>query len=332
MPALSLNIFAILILISTIFSLFLGLLVFSKDPKKQLNRIFGAFGIITAVWNFTNFMSAIEPEAIWVKLAYGIGAFVPAFGVFWSLALCNKKLTKLKVFIYLAPAAILLFVSIAGDLLIKNAENISAGGSFKGVMGPAMPFMSAYYLFAAGTIIYILASSYLKAEGNLRKQILYILLGGGIWSTFTAITSFILPLFGITAFASLDSVTVIILLIFTTLGIARSSLFGIKVVLTEILVGIMGTILLVVPFFMPNTGLKILMALIFIFFSFIGYILVQYARKEEKMKEMLEQKVNKNTEELSLNKEELEKFYRLTIGREVRMAELKEKIKELGGK
>jgi len=36
--------------------------------------------------------------------------------------------------------------------------------------------------------------------------------------------------------------------------------------------------------------------------------------------------------ELKKKMEELEKFYNVTIGREVRMAELKEKIKELEGK
>lgn len=329
--SLSLNLLSILILAASIFSLFLGLLVFFKDPRKQLNKIFGIFGAVTAVWNFSNFMCGIQPDIIWLRIAYGIGVMEPTLGVFWIMVLCKKSLTKKKIFAFLAPALFFLYVSVADGLIVKETKKIFAGGSFEGEVGPLMPLYSAYLIFTTAVMIYVLGSSYLKESGDAKKQIFYPLLGVGIWSTITTLGSFVLPNFGITNFANLDSVTVIIFLALTALGIARSSLFGIKVILTEMLVGIMGTILLVIPFFMPDISLKILMGLIFVFFSFTGYLLIQYTRKEEKMREILEQKMDKKTEELNLSKEELEKFYKLTIGRELRMAELKEEIKKLGG-
>ena len=57
---------------------------------------------------------------------------------------------------------------------------------------------------------------------------------------------------------------------------------------------------------------------------------------EVNAKENFEQKVQERTKELEQSKKvaedraaELEKWYKLTIGREVRMAELKDKIKEM---
>ncbi|MFA5747330.1 MAG: hypothetical protein WC926_04665 [Candidatus Paceibacterota bacterium] len=330
---LSSNIFAILILAATIFALFLGILVYLKDPQKKLNQIFGLFGIVTAVWNFTNFMCSIQPDVFWIRAAYGIGVMEPTLGVFWILVLCKKNLTKTKVLAFMVPSLFFLYASLSGKLIIEEATKILPGGSIgEGKMGILMPYYSVYLVLMTIIMVYTLWSSYLRENGDSKKQILYPLLGVGIWSSLTAVFSFILPVFGITIFTSLDSVTVIIFLALTALGIARSRLFGVKVILTEMLVGIMGIVLLIVPFFMPSTVLKILMAMIFVFFVFIGYILIQYSRKEERMKEMLEQKVDKNTEELQLSKEELEKFYKVTIGREVRMAELKKKIEELEDK
>jgi hypothetical protein len=237
------------------------------------------------------------------------------------------------VLAFMVPSLFFLYASLSGKLIIEEATKILPGGSIgEGKMGILMPYYSVYLVLMTIIMVYTLWSSYLRENGDSKKQILYPLLGVGIWSSLTAVFSFILPVFGITIFTSLDSVTVIIFLALTALGIARSRLFGVKVILTEMLVGIMGIVLLIVPFFMPSTVLKILMAMIFVFFVFIGYILIQYSRKEERMKEMLEQKVDKNTEELQLSKEELEKFYKVTIGREVRMAELKKKIEELEDK
>jgi hypothetical protein len=54
--------------------------------------------------------------------------------------------------------------------------------------------------------------------------------------------------------------------------------------------------------------------------------------KEVRAKETFEGLVKQRTQELSERNKELEKFYKLTIGRELRMAELKEKIKEIENK
>ena len=58
--------------------------------------------------------------------------------------------------------------------------------------------------------------------------------------------------------------------------------------------------------------------------------------REIRQKEILEEKVKERTKELQAayedikkRKEDLEKFYKLTVGRELRMIELKQKIKEL---
>ena len=82
--------------------------------------------------------------------------------------------------------------------------------------------------------------------------------------------------------------------------------------------------------------MKILMIGVFLVYCFIGYLLIKYTLNEVQQKETLEQKVKERTRELQgayedikKRKEDLEKFYKLTVGRELRMIELKKQIKEL---
>ncbi|MFA5248925.1 MAG: hypothetical protein WC397_00125 [Candidatus Paceibacterota bacterium] len=106
--------------------------------------------------------------------------------------------------------------------------------------------------------------------------------------------------------------------------------------MTEILVVIMGMVLLFFPFLMPTNTHRVLAVIVFLAFCLIGYLLVRANLKEVKNSELLENKVKERTaelskayEELKIRQEEIERWYSLTIGRELRMAELKQKIKEI---
>ncbi len=54
--------------------------------------------------------------------------------------------------------------------------------------------------------------------------------------------------------------------------------------------------------------------------------------ENEKRRVELEERVKKRTEELQQKVEELEKFQKLAVGREIKMIELKEEIKKLKGR
>lgn len=88
---------------------------------------------------------------------------------------------------------------------------------------------------------------------------------------------------------------------------------------------------------------KILNFVLFILFSFVGYLLIRATYSEIKKKEeaeklskelaelnlTLEERVKERTKELQKRIEELERFHRLTVGREMRMMELKKEIEAL---
>jgi len=123
-------------------------------------------------------------------------------------------------------------------------------------------------------------------------------------------------------------------------------MFDIKVILTEFLVVIIAAVSLFEALLFQDFRAKVLGFSAFGLFCLIGYLLIRSMHKEINAKDLLEQRVNERTlelkqsndklvkafDELKESQQELEKWYKLTIGREVRMAELKEKIKEMEDK
>jgi len=117
---------------------------------------------------------------------------------------------------------------------------------------------------------------------KLKKfQIGYVLIGGVLYISTVLIVSFILPFLGNLKFTALDSPASFFLIFFTTLAITRYHLFNIKIILTELLVGAMAIILVVLPFLMPNFPLKALTSGVFLLFCIFGYYLIKATHKEE---------------------------------------------------
>jgi len=85
-------------------------------------------------------------------------------------------------------------------------------------------------------------------------------------------------------------------------------LFGIKVILVEIFVGLMGASLAVMPFFIEYSWQQALLIVLFVLFCAFGYSLIKSTIKEYREKELLEQKVLERTRELEKVKQNLEEM------------------------
>ncbi|MCX6789179.1 MAG: hypothetical protein NTZ42_01025 [Candidatus Gribaldobacteria bacterium] len=339
----------VIILIAAICDLFLGLLVLLKDPKKRLNLFFGVFCLICSLWIIANFLLFTFPSAFWLQSTYSFGALAASASIFWGLEITNKKITKTKAVVF-GSLGVLFFIACyfgfkmppltSSDLNQLYASGIEVKNS--------IPFFICYIAYVTSMILYtisLLISGYRHAPNDIvKKQLGYILVGIVLNGLFIIVASLILPFFGFYAVSSLfDSPSSLFLIAFSAAAIMRYRLFEIKVILTEALVLLMALLLLFLPFMMQTVQLIAFTAGLFLIFCFCGYLLIKGAIREAKQKDVLEQKVaertadlekaknlaEQQTAEVTARKEELERFYHLTVGRELKMVELKKKIKEL---
>ncbi|MFA5742757.1 MAG: hypothetical protein WCX77_03010 [Candidatus Paceibacterota bacterium] len=335
-----------------IVGLWLAFWVYFSQGEKEVKKY---FLLMVLVW----ILGETTPYYIFknIRLPGEIISFTPHlviasvfifFGFFYyfSINFLNEK-NRFRGLNKFIPAISIIgfFLSAFTDLFQKSVTYTKEGLGFDVVLNLQGKFF--FLGFVAIMTLFILSRfliNYLKADRGNKLKIKYFLAGLSIWIAVNLVSNVYFPLIKDTfIYSSFGNYSIIALFGFTAYAIVRTELFGIKVILTQLLVFGMGMILAALPFFMPNQALQAVTVLIFIIFCLVGYLLIKATLKEMNQKEVLAGMVQDRTKELEQSNEkleqskkvaeeraeELEKWYKLTIGREVRMAELKEKIKEM---
>lgn len=143
----------------------------------------------------------------------------------------------------------------------------------------------ALVIITFGTLI----KNYFHLTGEKKNQIGYFLLALGI----AAIGGlFNLPQwYGIELYPY-GNFLIFLFPLIIAFAILRYHLFDIRIILTELLVGIMGILLLVLPLIVPTNELKILATVLFLLFCIFGYLLIKTTHEQIQKKEELERAYN----------------------------------------
>ena len=328
-----------------IFGFWLAFWIYTVNRKSKVNQIFFAMVILILLWVNFAYLSYVQLHRVlfWQKLLYLTVTFwfIPAYFFSIYFPKPGKRYLILEKFIIFL---ILLFCYLIGftNLIIKGVE-IEKWAIIK--YGSGSIFYHIFILFLVFLILFNLFKKYfsLSKEDKLRVQ--YFLIGSTIFAFLNIVFNIIFMYGSLQKYSNFFGVNLstVFLLIFTSLAIVKRELFGIKIILVDLLVSVVGIVLFIFPFFLPTLIFKIISWSIFWLFCIFGYLLIQYTHREVRQKEILEEKVQERTKELETakdiaegrakeiekRKEDLEKFYKLTVGRELRMIELKKQIKEL---
>jgi hypothetical protein len=330
-------------LLSSILFLILGASVYWNNRKSTINKTFLLVCFVTFWWQFSWFVLFNTQNEVLanylVKIGYIGIIFIPIFFFHFFLVFVGESSRFDKILLYFSYSMGFIFEAA---LLTTN---YFINGFYKYFWGfyPKASFLHPFYLLLLAILtvraLYLLFA-YLKkkkvAHPTEYHQARYILLSLAFY--IFASSDFIVN-YGV-EFYPLGFLFILLFLGTTAYAIVKHYLFGIKVILTELLVSIF-SILLLIQILLSDSGWEYLWnIIIFIIFLFFGYLFIQSIFKEIRIKQrvgeaswrVLEQGeiVSENFKKVMSDKEKLIKQWFLSdVNKELEVNSLKSKIKEL---
>ncbi|MFA5747060.1 MAG: hypothetical protein WC926_03210 [Candidatus Paceibacterota bacterium] len=330
-------------------NLILGLILLGKARDNRAAFHLGILSLFSSLYAFVfGFFYFFDWQRLLLYRSTFFGVFlIPSFLNFVYIFSGNMKNFRAKISIWYSIAVVIVLTSLFTPYIVAEIESRYPYLN-EHTHGLLSPYIRLYIIAGLVFSLYYLIKAYLKSTMSKEKrQLQYFIIGISIYSFMGVSAAGVLPLF-FPKFSFIDLSVIFSLpwIGLTTYAILKDKLFDIKVLLTETLVYFFGIVLLFQVFFRDFSQEIIVQGSIFLVFCLIGYLLIKASRKDARRNEILEEKVTERTKDLRSSNQaleqskkvaedraqELEKWYNLTVGRELRMAELKSQIKELEGK
>jgi len=280
------ELFSILILMAAIGNLSLGAFILFKNLKNAINRSFGFFAIITGLWVFVNFLFEMTTEEFFLKLAYSLGVLVPVTGLIWIYLFGQPKLSNACKILLITLSSVAIFLACAcfiNNWIVETINSVIQTGP--------LFYLYAFYIFLIILLALIKISQILiRSQGIKKEQAKFILIGIGAFSFASLFVSIVLPfVFQDTSFSQLDSPSSIFFVALSAYAILKHHLFKIKVIATELLVGLITVILLTDLLSSKTLSATLLKTAILIAFIYLGWSLIKSVWREIHQKEKMEE-------------------------------------------
>ena len=302
----------ILVFAIDLFAVWLISLVFSNNPKGKVNLIFVVMSLCMLLWvNFAWFARLVMYEdislsLIFLHVAWFVTPYLFTFLYFLIVYLVGKEkeyklLNALVIFMGVAASITVTFTNlvIAGAKVVNDSLSIIYGDGM-------MLFLAIVFILILATL-YQLIKDYLVGDAGTRKKLVYFLIGTLLFYVLNTVFNIVLPwIFGITKYYFIGDYSTILLLSFTAFAITKTRLFGTRVVITQLLVGVL-TALLLLNFGMASSDFDyIFRGVLLIGFVVVGYFLINSTARELEVREQL-QEANKKLEIANERLKELDK-------------------------
>ncbi len=301
------DIYVIISFINGIVAIVFGLFILSRNWKNTTNRTFFLMSLAVAVWSFSycKWLSVtIESEALYWSRMLNLGAtFIPIFYLHWILSILNitKKRKNILIFGYIIT--IIFSIFSFSSLYISSVKSVLDFPYWPqaGILYVVFLIFGYFGLTSCG--FYELIKAEKKANKEKLHQINYLIIGS-LFGFGGGATNFPL-MFGLEILPPVGQILVVLYIVIFALATLRYHLFEVKLILTEILIGIMGTIIMILLFLMPTTPLRILIGVILFLFLIFGYYLIRAMHQEVARKEEAERISKSKTEFISIASHQL---------------------------
>ncbi len=277
----------ILILSIDFIGIWLAFIAYKHIPKKKLSKIFLGNIFLMFVWvNFAYLARLIGRQQVYwalicLKIAWFATPLLFVFLYFLVVYYLNKEKEYrfLNKIILLAGGGTALITGFTG-LVINKIKFVN--GDLSILYGKGMlPFLGIVFLFMCAPL-YLLFKEYVKSSPRAKIKIEYLLVGIFIFYLANIIFNITFPiLLDIAHLYWIGDYSAIVLVSFIAYAIIKQELFGIKVVLTTVLVGLIGILLLIDALvFTEELLFRFIKGGVLIIFLFFGYLLIRSILRE----------------------------------------------------
>jgi signal transduction histidine kinase len=254
--------------------------VYSADRRNKINKTFFLLTTFTLLWIILSYLGAITGQqrlALLLK-RLNFAALSPFFVTtyFFSLYFPREgKRYPILDKIVLGVGVVLIFVAAFTNLVIKNIEFKEWGVNL--VMGKASLFFYIAISLFSLLVLFNFFKKYFELSRDQKLRIQYFLVGVLFITLFNFIFNIFLPIFsGSYKYDWLGDYSFIFVIGFTAYAIVKQELFGIRVILTQALVGVIAILLLAQSITaIPNWIEFSWKFVLFLLFLFFGYLLIQ---------------------------------------------------------
>lgn len=300
----------VFIFLINLIGLWLALWVYLTNRKSKLNKTFSLMTILILFWVTFGYLSDLSSQAhlalIWIKLGFGaVFLFFIAAYFFTIFFPREEKRCLILDKAILSAGTILFLASIFTDLFIKDIEFKEWGTN--PIFGKGSAVFYGVVVFLTFLIIGQLLRKYFNLSQKERLRVQYFLIGVFVFALSNLIFNVAFPLWRESIqYYQFGSYSAIFLLGFAAYAIVKKELFGIKVVLTSLLVGLIAILLLLdALIFTTNLTLQLFKALILIIFIYFGYLLINSVFEEIKRREEIERLSRAKSEFISIASHQL---------------------------
>ena len=287
----------------------LGTWVFFSNPKKKQNQLFFLLTVFLLFWINGGYLFTISQnfnQALLLGRVILGEVFLSLIVVYlFLLHFPEERKSSLKFHKLLMVTVTVIFVLVVfSDIVVQSVELTDWG------MNPVYNSKGKYafyglIIFLALLILQEVFKKYFTLSKKEKLRIQYFLVGLSLFVIMNLIFNVILPVWrNSIQYWQLGNYSAIFLLAFTAYAIVKQELFGIRVVLTALLVGLIAILILLdMVFLTQNLLAQLFKALLLVIFAYFGYLLIKSVTKEIEYRERL-QKAYKDLQKLYKAKSE----------------------------
>ncbi len=291
------------VILISLLCLWLGFWVFWAGRRNRVNQVFLAMTWAFLGWIIFAYLSDLagSPLAVlWlIRLSFAAIAaslvFTYIFSVYFPVESAHTRYLKIANWVAVILGSSLFALALFSNLLVADVYREDWGTG--PVLGPLGNFFYGGVVVLAVLLLVNFVKKYFTLSRQEKTKTLYFLIGLGIMVAANVVFNVILPLIqGQIQFYQVGNYSVIFLLGFTAYAMVRKNLFGIRVVLTTLLVALMAIFLLLDMIVLTEAiSVMILKGVILAVFIFFGYSLVKSVSREIQLREKLEEANHKLT-------------------------------------